>query len=256
MRVVDQLGRTITLHSPVRRIISMVPSQTELLVDLGLEDSLVGITKFCVHPPGLIRRKVVVGGTKSVRLDKVETLSPDFILCNKEENTPETVQQLERIAPVYISDIVSIDDTLKLIQDLGLILEVEAVADVVIKNIQTARDAFLKKIQNREALRVVYLIWRDPYMAAGQNTFINHMLELNGYINHIEESRYPEVSIDQLRGSDLILLSTEPFPFKQEHADFLNSKTEIPCRLVDGEYFSWFGSRIRDAFDYFLRLEI
>ena len=150
MHVVDQLGRTVTLNTPIRRIISLVPSQTELLVDLGLEDRLVGITKFCVHPPGLIGRKAVVGGTKSVHIDKVEALSPDLIICNKEENTEEMVRQLERIAPVYISDIASIDDTLKLIQDLGVILEVSAVADELIRKIQIARDEFLRKIEKRE----------------------------------------------------------------------------------------------------------
>ncbi len=119
----DQLGREVILEGVPKRIISLVPSQTELLCYLGLEASIVGITKFCVHPENLRKEKKIVGGTKNVHFDRIRDLSPDIILCNKEENTLEMVLELEKIAPVHISNVISLEDTYQLISQYGEIFQ-------------------------------------------------------------------------------------------------------------------------------------
>lgn len=254
----DQLHRKIYLTKTPSRIISLVPSQTELLVDLGLEEKIVGVTKFCVHPSHLRKQKTVVGGTKQVHFDKIRQLDPDFIICNKEENTQEMVATLEAIAPVWISDIENISDCLAMIQSFGAIFSKEAKAKTIIENIHKEWTAFEQEMVTKSLVRTAYLIWKDPYMAAGNNTFIHKMLELNRFENIFLESnkRYPEIQIEELKPAELILLSSEPYPFKQNHIDELTEKIgHKKILLVDGEYFSWYGSRLVKAFDYFRNLQ-
>src|SRR5690554_158672 len=142
MEITDLLNRKISLSKTPQRIISLVPSQTELLVDMGLEDSLVGITKFCVHPKHLRKTKTVVGGTKKVHLPKVKNLQPDIIICNKEENTAEMVVELSAIAPVWVSDINSVSDCLRMISDFGKIFEKTKEALQLIAAIEKAKTDF------------------------------------------------------------------------------------------------------------------
>ncbi len=233
-----------------------MPSQTELLVDLGLRENLVGITKFCVHPKNLREEISVVGGTKDVYFDKIEALNPDFILCNKEENTPEMVRRLEEIAPVWVSDIFTVTDCLVLIYHLGEIFDVETRAETLCDAIKAAREDFLGFIKDRPSKRVLYLIWKNPYMAAGRNTFINHLLQLNKFENVIleEDSRYPEVPLQLFQRAQILLFSTEPFPFRENDIAEVSAKVNVGGRIVDGEYFSWFGSRLIAAFEYFKTL--
>jgi ABC-type Fe3+-hydroxamate transport system substrate-binding protein len=254
MLVKDQLYREIELHGPVKRIVSLVPSQTELLVDLGLRDRLVGITKFCVHPKDLRKEVAVVGGTKNVHFDKIYASRPDLIICNKEENTEEMVRELELIAPVWVSDIVTIEDSLEMIWLLGDLLGVAEIASEIIKRITSEKNAFQKFMEGKPSKRVAYLIWKNPYMAAGTETFIHSLLLLNKFQNISSAARYPEVSLDQLKEADLVLLSTEPYPFKDEDISELNEKINADVKLVDGEYFSWYGSRLERAFNYFRTL--
>lgn len=254
----DQLHRKISLTKTPSRIISLVPSQTELLTDLGLEEKIVGITKFCVHPSHLRKQKTVVGGTKQVHFDKIRQLTPDFIICNKEENTQEMVVALEAIAPVWVSDIENISDCLEMIQLMGIIFSKEAKAKTIIENIHKEWKAFNQEMTAKDFVKTAYLIWKDPYMAAGNNTFINKMLELNRFENIFSETneRYPEIQIEELEPADLILLSSEPYPFKQKHIDELVEKIgHKKILLVDGEYFSWYGSRLIKAFEYFKTLQ-
>lgn len=248
----DQLQRKIVLKEVPKRIISLVPSQTELLVDLGLEQQLVGITKFCVHPQYLRKNKQVVGGTKQVHLDKISALNPDIILCNKEENTAEMVAELEKIAPVHVSDILTINDALELMQQYGEIFNTEKTVKKLINSIEEKISAFKTEVQSYSKLKVAYFIWKNPYMVAGKNTFIDTLLNLNKLENVYEESRYPETNFEDLQAKnpDIVMLSSEPFPFKKknkEEFEKLGFKTE----LVDGEYFSWYGSRLENAIDYF-----
>ena len=256
MQAKDQLGRILTFTSTPQRIVSLVPSQTELFVDLGLIDSLVGVTKFCVHPADLRKQKTIVGGTKQVHYDRISELQPDVIIANKEENTSEMVKELESIAPVWISDIYSVQDSLDFVLSMGELFDKPEEANSIVQNTNDARYHFLEKIAGCEITKVAYLIWKKPFMAAGRNTFINALLQDNKFKNIITDpqSRYPEVSKEELKTADLILLSSEPYPFKEEDRQQLEDQLNKPVLLVDGEYFSWYGSRLAKAYDYFRRL--
>ena len=256
MEFVDQLNRTLNFPIPPSRIISLVPSQTELLVDLGLRHKIVGITKFCVHPVDLRKDKIVVGGTKNVNINKIKTLNPDIIICNKEENTEEMVYQLEKVAPVWISDVNSITESITMINILGRIFDVSIKATEISLKILRELEAFQDFVQKRPLRKSLYLIWKDPYMAAGRDTFINNLLSVNKFENIIEEpqSRYPEIDIEILKEADLVLLSSEPYPFKKVHILKLQEEIDAEIILVDGEYFSWYGSRLQSAFQYFKTL--
>lgn len=253
----DQLNRTIQLHKIPTRIISLVPSLTELICDIGLKSSLVGVTKFCVHPRHIKKETTVVGGTKQVHFDKIRVLQPDIILCNKEENSKEMIQELEKIAPVHISDINTIEDCLEIIFMYGSIFQVEQLAESIRSKIQNEQIKFESFVINQPKNITAYFIWKDPWMAAGNNTFIDYMLTINGFKNHFgNQSRYPEIGLNTVHPEvDLVLLSSEPYPFKKNHfktiqSQFPNAKSE----LVDGEMFSWYGSRLLKAFTYFKQL--
>ncbi|MFI2743144.1 ABC transporter substrate-binding protein [Zhouia sp. PK063] len=252
----DQLGRIITLAKSPKSIISLVPSQTELLCDLGLEANIVGVTKFCIHPYHLKSVKTMVGGTKNVHLDKIKALQPDIILCNKEENTPEMVEMLQEIAPVHVSDIETIDDTIELITLYGVLFSCRTEAIKIIQKLQFKLNDFKEFVAQQPSLKVIYFIWRAPWMVAANGTFIHHLLVLNGFENvYADEFRYPEVELKKLRlkgDADVVLLSSEPYPFKEEHAFEVGRFTHhAKTVFVDGEYFSWYGTRLLRAFDYF-----
>ena len=258
MLITDQLGRKVTLENTPKRIVCLVPSMTELLVDLGLEKNIVGVTKFCVHPDHIRKDKTIVGGTKTVHIHKIYALNPDIILCNKEENTREIVEQCKEIAPVHISDIKNIEDTLQLIKQYGEIFECEKKAEEIIHSIRKKNHDFQIATKNFPIFKVAYFIWRKPWMVAGNNTFINYLLRINKYENVLKnQERYPEVTLEDLKKKDFdfIFLSSEPYPFKEEH---LNELQELfpnqQIVLVDGEYFSWYGTRLDKAFNYFLKL--
>ncbi|MCJ7756568.1 MAG: helical backbone metal receptor [Gillisia sp.] len=255
----DQLQREINIKDVPKRIISLVPSQTELLVSLGLEKNIVGITKFCIHPKYLRKSKTVVGGTKKVHFDKIRALNPDIILCNKEENTLEMVLELEKIAPVHVSEIIDFEDVLILIEMYGKLFDRSQEANQLNLKLQKEKREFEKEIPVVPC-KVAYFIWREPWMVASGDTFINSLLKLNGWENVFEnkESRYPEIKPEELKRlkPDLILLSSEPYPFKEKHVEEMRQICNVRVELVDGEYFSWYGSRLIPAFDYFKKLQI
>ncbi|MDG5492577.1 ABC transporter substrate-binding protein [Psychroserpens sp. SPM9] len=256
MNYKDQLNRTLKFKETPKRIVSLVPSQTELLVDLGLESFIVGITKFCVHPAHLRDKKTVVGGTKQVHYDKIIALNPDIILCNKEENTKEMISELETIAPVHISDIFNLDDAFELIQIYGDLFSVEKNSEELIQNIARAQQDFSNYLKGQPKLNVAYFIWKNPWMVAAKHTFIDALLQLNNFENHFKNfERYPEIDMETLVNVDLLLLSSEPFPFNASHVEGLKQRfPKANVILVDGEYFSWYGSRLKDAFGYFKTL--
>ncbi|MGB0789327.1 MAG: ABC transporter substrate-binding protein [Marinirhabdus sp.] len=251
----DQLHRAVPLHGRPRRIVSLVPSQTELLVDLGLKPYLVGVTKFCVHPKNIRRKATVVGGTKRVRFDKIEALRPDIIICNKEENTKEMVAQLEGTAPVWVSDVTSVKGCCEMILALGNIFGVPKKAEEISERILTGAASFLSFMEHRPHKNTAYVIWKDPYMLAGRGTFINELLQLNHFENIVPAGpRYPKVTEAALKTADLVLLSSEPFPFREADVERLKNTIEKEVRLVNGEYFSWYGPRLLGAFGYFREL--
>lgn len=261
----DQLGNQHIFEATPKRIVSLVPSQTELLYDLGLEESIVGITKFCVHPFHLKSTKAIVGGTKKIHVDKIKDLQPDIIICNKEENTKEIVDSLQGICPVWITDICTVEDNNQMISDFGQLFNKRTEAMKWIDKINFAHRDFLNFIKDFEIQKVAYFIWANPYMVAGGNTFINTLLELNKFENIYAnnekyEGRYPEVVVQKMRiqgDPDIVFLSSEPFPFKDEHAFELGRHTHhAKTVFVDGEMFSWYGSRLVKAFDYFKKLRL
>lgn len=252
----DQLGTSHSFNSFPKRIVSLVPSQTELLYDLGLEDSIVGITKFCVHPYHLKSTKKNVGGTKSVHYDRIISLEPDIIICNKEENTLEMVDKLRKICPVWVTNIATIDDNFQMITDFGKIFNKRTEARKWNDKLAFALSDFKSFIKDIPVRTVAYFIWKNPYMVAGSGTFIDELLKLNHFQNRFaSKERYPEIELEKIEEEgdlDLILLSSEPFPFKAEDGyEIVKFTHNAQAILVDGEMFSWHGSRLLKAFEYF-----
>ncbi len=251
---IDQLNREIKLaDKPKLKIVSIVPSQTEFLFDIGLAEQIVGITKFCIHPQKYFKSTTKIGGTKTLDLQKIRELQPDIIIANKEENEQSQIEELEKEFPVFISDIYTLDDAYEMMLSLG---EIFNKSEESIRLVNQIRDSFksLKRFNNR---RVAYFIWRDPWMLAAQNTFIDHILTVSGHVNVANEltnnTRYPSIELSELKKLEPfdIYLSSEPYPFKEKHiaelqAEFPHSKIQ----LVDGEMFSWYGSRLQYTAKY------
>lgn len=260
---IDQVGTNHQFQELPQRIISLVPSQTELLYDLGLENKIVGITKFCVHPYHLKSTKKIVGGTKKVHFEKIRLLKPDIIICNKEENTKEIVQELQKIAPVWVTDICTIEDNIQMIRDFGQLFNCRVEAQKWVDKLVFALSDFKKFVADKPMIKVAYFIWKNPYMVAGSHTFINELLELNhfknSYAGNPETSgRYPEIVLKRIRlegDPAVVFLSSEPYPFKEKDAFEIGCFTHhAKIVFVDGEMFSWHGSRLVKAFDYFKKI--
>jgi ABC-type Fe3+-hydroxamate transport system substrate-binding protein len=250
----DQLNREVNLSSGPQRIISVVPSQTELLFYLGLNEELVGITKFCIHPKNKFKSTTKVGGTKTLNINKIKALKPDLIIANKEENELSQIEELTTFCPVWISDIYNLTGAIDMIEKVGELVGRQNQAKTLSRAIKQQFDDL--KIPSLN-LRAAYFIWRKPYMIAGKNTFIDSMLQKCGLINAFEIERYPEVYPGMITNAkpEIIFLSSEPYPFKERH--ITEFKTLLPhsiIKLVDGEVFSWYGSRLLEAPLYFRKL--
>ncbi|HVG12687.1 MAG TPA: helical backbone metal receptor [Flavisolibacter sp.] len=259
----DQLNRLVELKKSPSRIVSLVPSQTELLYSLGLDAEVIGITKFCEQPPEWFRTKLKVGGTKNLDLAKISALRPDLVIASKEENVKEQVEELAQNFPVWISDVSTYAQALEMIESVGAITDRTAAASELIHNIQLCFDHLRASLgaggpASTRSPRIAYLIWKDPFMAAGGDTFIGDMLRLAGFVNIFEQkTRYPIVSIEELREAncELIFLSSEPYPFAQKHIPaFSDHLPATKVMLVDGMLFSWYGSRLEKAPGYFIEL--
>jgi len=240
----------------VQRIVSLVPSQTELLFNLGLNNEVVGITKFCVHPQEWFKTKTRIGGTKNISIERIKSLQPDLVIANKEENVKEQIEKLEQFVNVYVSDVSNLDDAKNMIIKIGALVNKETKAKLLVEEIVIK--FFQLDDVNQNKIPAAYLIWRNPYMSVGRDTFIHDMMQRCGFKNIFEHHiRYPEITIKQLQqlNCKILLLSSEPYPFKQKHINELQPllpNTKII--LVDGEMFSWYGSRLLLAADYFLQL--
>ncbi|HTH32093.1 MAG TPA: helical backbone metal receptor [Lacibacter sp.] len=261
-QVQDQTGNFISIPFPPQRIISLVPSLTELLFNLGLQEEVVGITKFCVHPEQWFKTKTRIGGTKQLNIQLIESLKPDLVIASKEENVKEQVEAVQQFCPVYCSDISNLQQSYEVMEQLGFITDRMDKAKHLINTIE---DSFKKLSPVAKPIRAAYLIWQHPYMTIGGDTFINHMMALAGFENvFATEQRYPVLTIEDLmkRNVEVVLFSSEPFPFKEKHLVAfaqewlqLNSLQQIPvCKIVDGELFSWYGSRTLYAAEYFIKL--
>ena len=238
-----------------RRIVSLVPSQTELLWFLGLENQVVGITKFCVHPREWLAKKTIIGGTKNIHLDKVKAINADLVIANKEENVKEQVEALAKDHPVWVTDVNNLEEALEMIRDIGQLTHRREKAEQLAAEIGLSFSE-IEKITF--TVKTAYLIWRNPLMAVGANTFIHDMLSRCGFHNIFDQrSRYFEITAEDLRelNCELLFLSSEPYPFKDQHIQELQSllpTTKI--MLADGELFSWYGSRLLQSPKYFNRL--
>lgn len=239
------------------RIISVVPSQTELLYYLGADP--IAQTIFCIHPENRFKKSVKIGGTKKLNLTKIRSLIPDLIIANKEENERSQIEALQSEFNVWVSDVHDFEDALTMIIEVGQLTNTSDKAIILSNQIrkefhEISSHPLVKKT------RVVYLIWKNPYMAAAHDTFISSMLDQAGFENALPADwvRYPEIDLNQIRelDPDYIFLSSEPFPFKQLHAHEISA--QIPgCKVlkVDGEMFSWYGNRMLLAADYFRKLK-
>lgn len=253
----DQIGREVHVPFPPQRIISLVPSQTELLFDLGLAGKMVGVTKFCIHPADQIKRVQIIGGTKKFSFSRIDDLQPDLIIGNKEENYQDGIDRLTEKYPVWMSDVISMHDAFQMMTEIGRVTDTHDQAMELVGKIKEAFDNIRPLPNPRKA---AYLIWQKPYMAVGCNTFINTLLEYCGFENVFSDparGRYPEITLDDIAAAapDYLFLSSEPFPFKEKHkAQFLSQLTSDQIVLVNGEYFSWYGSRLLSAAEYLNQL--
>lgn len=240
----DQLGNQVQASFPPQRIISLVPSQTELLADLGLEERVVGITKFCIHPEGWRKSKTIIGGTKKFDFAAIQSLKPDLIIGNKEENYPEGIAELQRHYPIWMSDIVTFDDACQMILRVG---EITGSVEASVGLHERIENSFTT-IKKLKPFKTLYLIWKNPWMAAACGTFIDDMLNVSGLQNCLRhKSRYPKVTDEEIRQlkPELIFLSSEPYPFKEKHIQELQQFCpEARVVVMDGEMFSWYGSRL------------
>jgi ABC-type Fe3+-hydroxamate transport system substrate-binding protein len=255
----DALGRPVALPAPPRRIVSLVPSQTELLADLQLDHEVVGITKFCVLPEEWHAQKPYVGGTKDVHVERVRALRPDLVLANREENVREQVEALATFAPVYVTDVRTVEGACAMIRAVGRLVDRADTgtadwAAVIAEGIAS----YFAGLPAFAPLRAAYLIWREPWMSVGGDTFIHDVMARAGLANVFgARTRYPVVTPDDLRAArpDVVLLSSEPYPFKPKHAVEVRAVLpEARVERVDGQAFSWYGSRLRHTPPYLAAL--
>lgn len=248
----DQTGRTLTLEKAPQRIVSLVPSLTELLYVLGLEREVVGITKFCVHPEEWSATKERIGGTKKLHLERIAALQPDLVVANMEENTREDVEWLMERVPVWVSDIRDLRSATEMIRLLGEATHRKESAHTLADTI----DYLLQKPPVRKRQKALYLIWRKPWMAAGTDSYIHHVMHWAGYHNVLspEQGRYPTLSDEEIKAlnPDTVLLSSEPYPFNFGHRVELRALLpHAQIEMVDGELFSWYGPKMLEMVGVF-----
>lgn len=256
MQITDQLGRTLIFTQSPITVVSTVPSITEFLCDLGLEEKIIGITKFCIYPESVFRSKERIGGTKTLKVDRILELAPDLIIANKEENTKDQIEELAEHLNIYVSDVFDIQTNEEMMDAIAKIFDKAKEVKVLKEQINNNQNLLLN--YKFPLLKAMYIIWQNPIMSVGGDTFIHYMMETAGFQNVLHKNkRYPSLKAEQLRAykPDILLLSSEPFPFSEKHIQFFrdllpNTKIE----LVDGSFFSWYGSRVARAFEYFISL--
>jgi ABC-type Fe3+-hydroxamate transport system substrate-binding protein len=235
------------------KVVSLVPSITEALFDLGLtENEIVGRTKFCIHPEEKVKNVAIIGGTKNINIDKIKALQPDLILANKEENIKEQVEALMEDFKVIVTNVENIEDNYYLLKNLGQIFHKEERA----QHFNLKIYEILNEAKIKSPIKVAYLIWKNPYMTVGSDTFIHKILGEIGFENIFKDkTRYPEIQTEDLAEADIIMLSSEPFPFKEKHIEELNEfYPDKKMMIVDGEAFSWYGTHIAKCENYFKEL--
>ncbi len=254
MTIQDARGTLHSLAHPAQRIVSLVPSATETLHQLGLADRIVGITRFCVHPHPWVKGMPKVGGTKDVDIQRVLDLKPDLVVGNCEENTREIFDALDPHVPVWAPLPKTIPEAINDLHHMGQLTHTESMAKHFV---QCATDAWETAKQQATPFTYAYFIWRNPWMSISNDTFIARMLEAVGGINVFGDNpeRFPEIDIGigMQQMPDVVLLSSEPFPFKEQHrTEFVQGTGISPdaVRFIDGEYASWHGHRMIEGLKY------
>ncbi len=280
-----------TRHAPAQgtpRIVSLVPSLTELLCDLGLADNLVGRSGFCIHPRATVKRIPKMGGAKDADIDKIRAAAPTHLVVNIDENRREQVEALARFVPhVIVTHPLVPEDNLELFRLFGGIFRRAAAAEKLAEDFRAAREALRRATEHLPRQRVLYLIWKDPWMTVARDTYISAMLAAAGWdtLPEASEVRYPEVdAVLRPAGStlgvqgltfssgitpasralassetpgrfvDRVLLSTEPYRFTSKHLAAAETRFGAPAQLIDGEMVSWYGSRAAAGLRYLARL--
>ena len=245
MLIKDQLGKSLHIKERPKRIISLVPSQSEFLWDIGIRNELLGISKFCIHPDIMFKSKARVGGTKDLDLDKIRSLKPDLIIGNKEENEKNQIETLQKEFNVWMSDVYNFEDAFAMMSELGSVLDKANETRSILDKLSISLPK-IKNIFNHQ--KVAYFIWNKPYMFAGKNTFIDFILKYVGLTNTLGNlQRYPELNKEELTNlnPEYCLLSSEPFPFSRKHINEIQGiLPKSKLIFVDGEMFSWYGSRL------------
>ncbi|MEE4196307.1 MAG: helical backbone metal receptor [Bacteroidales bacterium] len=257
MRIRDQIGRLITINKKPEQIVSLVPSITEFLFDLGLEDQICAITDYCIHPGDKVRLKTRIGGPKDINIPRILSLNPDLVIASKEENTRPQIRKLINTCNVYVSDVKNLHEALKLMEDLGAINQVPDIASEIITGIKSEFNQLKHRVSSLK--KVAYLIWEKPYMTINKDTFIHDILLAGGFSNVFanKKERYPEISLQEIQtlNPDYIFLPTEPYPFKNQHiTQFKSVCPHAIIKRVDGEIFAWYGSHLIKVNDYFKHL--
>jgi len=257
IEVHDQMHHSVLLTKPPLRIVSLVPSLTELLADgFQLFSAIVGVTDYCVHPSGIREKVATIGGPKKIGVEQIKALNPDIVIASKEENVRAQIEELRKEVPVFVTDVVDVPSALEAISSLGKLVCAPQAASLLVDNIQKV---FVSYKPFREDLSVAYLIWQDPLMTVSRGTFIHEMLSLAGFCNVFANStqRYPQVELRDIAAQqpNLVLLASEPYSFTTE--DKKSMQEQLPHSKVvrvDGEMFSWYGNRVAKAPAYFKQL--
>jgi len=257
INITDQIGNNVNLKTYPNKIISLVPSITELLFDLGLDKKVIGITPYCVHPEDKVQSIVKIGGPHKIDLQKIKDLQPDIIFASKEENLKEEVEELVKQYPVYVSDVKNLTEAIEMISQIGTITGTDKIAKKIGGHIQK-QFGDLKEITKANKT-ACYLVWNEPMITVNKNTFIHEMMQFAGFSNVFADNaeRYPKINPTDIKNKKpgYIILSTEPFSFTNEHV--AKFKSEYPFSkvlLLDGEKFAWYGSHLLKTPDYFKQL--
>ncbi len=256
--LVDASGVPLALSRPPRRLISLIPSTTETLCRLGLADSIVGVTAYCVEPQAVVRARPRVGGQKTPDLDAIRRLEPDLVIANVEENLREHVKALREAGiAVWVTYPRSVADAIALIRELGRITGTQARAEPLADDLERLVDEVRATTARRLRTPVFYPIWRAPYMTINRDTYVDDVLAVSGGDNVFADrpERYPRITLDEMaaRRPAVIVLPDEPFRFRRAHVKDFEPYPDVPAvrtgriHLMDGKLCCWHGPRLADA---------
>ena len=261
MGLKDDLGDRVELNVPAARIVSLVPSITETLFELGAGGQVAGVTDYCIHPAAAVAQILKVGGTKGFSLDRVVGLEPDLVIANKEENRKPEVEALRRECPVFVTDPRTVEQAMKTVLDLGMLTGRAVEASTMAADCESRLSGVYPATLARP-FRTVCFVWRDPWMAVGSDTYVGDLLDTFGFKNIFasEDGRYPQTSLEAVldRGPEVIMLPDEPFEFGsgdvgEIEAFFAERGAPVKIFAMDGTLLTWFGYRTALGVDYLQR---